>query len=338
MMEKDGGSPFWEPFRGKHVLFLTTKNLDYLRNTQEIEALRAVAASVTVFGSGSRNYPARLLSLYTKLCFRSLRRFDAVFVGFAPQLVLPFWGWKLRRGLLGEDFFISLYDTLVDDRKKFKPGSLPARLLHRLDAATLRRADFITADTRAHAEFFAREFGADARKTHVLYLEADRSVYSPRQVPKDPVFEGRFEVLYFGSVLPLQGVEVVLECVRLMKSCPFVAFELIGPVPEREQAECVGCSVRFTPWLSQPELAKRIAAADFCLAGHFNAEIEKARRTIPGKAYIYEAMRKPMVLGDNPANRELFTEDASHRFVPMGSAEALRRLLLDAAKAAGYGA
>ena len=51
--------------------------------------------------------------------------------------------------------------------------------------------------------------------------------------------------------------------------------------------------------------------------------IEKAKRTIPGKAYIYEAMQKKMILGDGCANRELYHEDERHFFVEMGNAEAL---------------
>ena len=53
-------------------------------------------------------------------------------------------------------------------------------------------------------------------------------------------------------------------------------------------------------------MAEYIANADLCLAGHFNGEIDKAKRTIPGKAYIYSAMDKKIILGDNKANHELY--------------------------------
>ena len=82
-------------------------------------------------------------------------------------------------------------------------------------------------------------------------------------------------------------------------------------------------NVHILKWLSQNNLAKKIAEADLCVAGHFNLYIDKAARTIPGKAFIYEAMDKPMILGDTKANRELFTEDERHIFVKRGSAEAL---------------
>ena len=71
------------------------------------------------------------------------------------------------------------------------------------------------------------------------------------------------------------------------------------------------------------ELANYIAMADLCLAGHFSGEIEKAKRTIPGKAYIYDAMKKKILLGDNSANHELFEEKDGKYFVQMGNPKAL---------------
>lgn len=40
---------------------------------------------------------------------------------------------------------------------------------------------------------------------------------------------------------------------------------------------------------------------------------------ISAKAYIYHAMGKPMILGDNPANHELFDGDNKVTFVEMGN-------------------
>lgn len=328
MIEQD--QSVFAPFRGKSVLFITTKNTDYIRNTQEIEALSVTAGSVTILGYAYKSYVKRLMLIFLRLLFMPMRPYDAVFVGFAPQLILPFFRWRFKAKLIGEDFFISLYDTLVNDRKKFQPGSVFARILRHYDKITLDRAGFIVADTQAHANFFVREFGADPQRMHVLYLEADRSIYYPRkaQAKSSQSEKKAFTVLYFGSILPLQGTEVLLECVQLMRDNTEISFEIIGPVREAEKERCKDCNVSFTPWLSQKELAERIAVADLCLAGHFNAQIGKAARTIPGKAYIYEAMEKPMILGENPANHELFSEDGTHFFVKMGDAAALKEIIL----------
>ena len=147
-----------------------------------------------------------------------------------------------------------------------------------------------------------------------------------------------FVVLYFGSILPLQGVDVILQCARLMWQDQNIVFDLIGPVPQKERRLCADLlNVHFTDWLPQKGLAERIAQADLCLAGHFNARISKACRTIPGKAYIYQAMGKPMILGDNPANHELFDENGKTvYYVRMGDAgslaEKIRQIALHAVR------
>ncbi len=303
---------------GKKVLFVSTKNLDYLRNTQEISLLRENAAQVTVIASPDKSYPKRLLKIYCSLLKTRMKDYDLSFVGFAPQLVLPFFR-RLRKKPVIEDFFISLYDTLVQDRKKFSPDSLPAKLLKKLDKKTLSLGDKVITDTRAHADYFVQDLSCDPKKTEVLYLEADTSIYRP--MPAKKMAGSPFRVLYFGSILPLQGVDVVLDAVRLFRDDPSFSFELIGPLkdgaaPKQDNLTCIS-------WLSQQDLAEHIASADLCLAGHFSATIDKAKRTIPGKAYIYRAMEKPMILGDTPANHELYTEDDMTFFTPPGDAQAL---------------
>ena len=319
--ERTGAIPAGEPAElaaGKKVLFITTKNLDYLRNTQEIRLLREHAQEVRVIGSGSGSYAKRLMKVYASLLATNVNRYDLVFAGFAPQLVLPFFR-KLRKKPVIEDFFISLYDTAVQDRKKFRAGSLPAAVLKRLDERTLALGDTVIADTRAHADYFVNGLGCDPERIRVLYLEADPEIYHPADVQREP--GAPFRVLYFGSILPLQGVDVVLDAVKMLRDEPGCAFEIIGPLPEGKISEQE--NLTCIPWLSQEELAQHIARADLCLAGHFAADIDKAKRTIPGKAYIYRAMEKPMILGDTPANHELFEEDGKTLFVPPGDAEAL---------------
>ena len=310
--------------RGKRVLFITTKNVDYIRNSQEIDLLREQAVMMDVLASGQKSYPLRMLSIYIRLLFCRMQKYDVVFIGFAPQLVVPLFFWKFQKQQVIIDFFISVYDTFVNDRKKVKSSSVLARLMHWLDQKTVEKAELIIADTRAHAKYFSEEFGAQEKKLNVLYLNADRRIYYPRQVIRPEQWKGKFLVLYFGSVLPLQGVDVVMEAAgKLEDLSDRIRVVVIGPVSKR-YAKVERSYIDYIDWLAQEQLAEAIAAADLCLAGHFNGEIAKARRTIPGKAYIYEAMGKSMILGDSEANHERYQEgQPGIYFVPMGDSEAL---------------
>ena len=313
-------------FKDKSVLFITTKNLDYIRNHQEIEMIRQEAARLTIWGSAKKSYLKRLLYVYMKCCFSKTKKYDIIFIGFAPQLILPLWSWKFKKATVIIDFFISVYDTMVFDRQKFKVNGCAAKFCHFIDQRTLKKADSIICDTNCHGEYFSSEFGIDRSKITTLYLEADTNIYFPREQKH---IHSDYTVLYFGSILPLQGLDTILGAVDLLKDEPGLSFVIVGPIPDLSKAPKAD-NIHYYSWLSQTELAEKIAEADLCLAGHFNSHIEKAKRTIPGKAYIYHSMKKPMILGDNPANRELFNENMEGiYFVEMGSRQKLAQKILE---------
>lgn len=309
--------------QGKRVLFITTKNLDYIRNTQELQLIQKYAKSCHYIGSYEKSYPKRLFYVYKKLFGTEIADFDIIFIGFAPQLVLPLFYWKFKNKTVIIDFFISMYDTLCCDRKKFRANGLIAGLLHRIDQLTLQKADTIICDTNAHGKFFMQEFRISLEKFRTLYLQADTTIYYPCVYVKPEKIKNKFIVLYFGSILPLQGVDTVLKSFDLLKSRKELYFYCIGPVSASQKALANADNIEYIEWLSQEKLAEYIGFSDLCLAGHFHPTIEKAKRTIPGKAYIYHAMKKPMILGDTPANHELFDADSSVSFVEPGNAIAL---------------
>ena len=319
-------------YNNKNVLFITTKNLDYLRNTQEIELIKKECNNITVIGSYSKSYVKRLLCVYFKILTTSMKKFDVVFIGFAPQLIFMFFKWKFRKSKVVIDFFISMYDTLVFDRKKFKEGSLVAKILKYYDRKTILAADEIICDTNAHGKYFVEEFGADSNKMNTLYLQADKSIYYEIGLERPEELKDKYVVLYFGSILPLQGIDVILSAVEKLKEHKELYFIVIGPIKDGVKKP-ISDNIKYIQWLSQEELACHIDYADLCLSGHFNSSINKAKRTIPGKAYIYDAMNKKIIFGDNDAVKELFSDDEEkYFFVEMGNADALADKILECSK------
>ena len=120
---------FTEITKGKRVLFITTHRIDYIRNTQEIELLKEGGASVRCLYSNADNHIISAVKIFFTLLFSSLSDVDVVMVSYMCQLVIPLMNWKLKKKTLIVDFFVSLYDSMVNDRKLVKPGSLPARLI-----------------------------------------------------------------------------------------------------------------------------------------------------------------------------------------------------------------
>jgi glycosyltransferase involved in cell wall biosynthesis len=75
-------------------------------------------------------------------------------------------------------------------------------------------------------------------------------------------------------------------------------------------------------------MPQEIAEADVCLAGHFS-NIGKAKRVIPGKAYQFIAMRKPVIAANNAANRELFRDRVNAMFCEIEDARSLADSILE---------
>ena len=306
----------------KKVLFIATKNSDYLRIVQEINLIRSSTEELDVIVSVHKGYFLRIFDVILKILFLNISKYDLVFVGFQPQFIIPLFYWKLKKVTVWTDFFISLYDTLVFDRKRIKEQSFLARIVKWFDQFTLDKSDLIICDTIAHGNYFCEEFRICPEKVNVLYLEADKNIYYSKNVTKPNEYADKYIVFYFGSILPLQGVEVVLEAAELLQGMDNVHFIVVGPIGNK--IECKEMSnITYIQWLPQEDLAQYIAFSDLCLAGHFDKTIAKAKRTIPGKAYIYESMKKRIVLGDTVANHELFVADERHIFVEQGNASAL---------------
>lgn len=312
---------------GKKILYIATKNVDYLRVSQQVRIIKEKSRECKFVVSKNKNFFSRIAIIILKTCFINTKKYDLVFVGAFPQFIVPFFKWKFRFCEVWVDFHISIYDTLVFDRKKIKKDSPCGRLLWILDKYTLDSSNYIVADTRIHGEYFSNEFNQNKSKIVIMYLEADKEIYYPMNIMKPLKWKNKYIVFYFGSMNPLQGIDIVLDAIKILKSESEIHFIIVGPI-NRKYEKYMGKTVEYIDWLTQKEIAEYIAMSDLCLAGHFSADIEKANRTIPGKAYMYEIMEKPMILGDSEANREFFQEDEKHRFVRMGDSNELAKEIL----------
>ena len=120
--------------------------------------------------SASVGMVPRLAAAEARLWFRTAPASDVVVVCYPGHLDLP----AARRAARGCPVvfnpLVSLRDTFVDDRRRFRPSSLPARALGLVDRSALGAADLVVADTRAQAALF-RELGA--RNVEAIFVGAE---------------------------------------------------------------------------------------------------------------------------------------------------------------------
>ncbi len=227
------------------------------------------------------------------------RRPDAVLVPHPSQIdgVLVGALCKAFRLPVAIDYFVSLHETAVTDRGLVKPTSLVARLLERCDAWAPRLADAIIADTPQNADEFSHRTGTLRGKWHVMWVGADPQLFKERP---DVTVEAR-SVLFYGTYIPLQGIEHIV-CASLAMPRDWHV-KLIGNGQLRGEIESLVAELRapveLIDQVPEAELSKHIASATVCL-GVFGSG-EKTQRVIPNKVFQCMAVGRPVVTADTPA-------------------------------------
>lgn len=308
------------------VLFIAGREPAYVRNNNILKGLKKNEIEVLECTSYAPSYFLRYPSVLAKFLIK--KNYDVVFVGFLGQPLVPLIKRFTNKPIIF-DAYLSMYNTMVFDRKRFKPGSVLANLFFKLDKHSCELADVVLLDTNAHIDYFCKEFGLDRNKFSRVFVGADEDIFYPRKVSEH---EG-FLVLYYGSFLPLQGIECIIEAAKILESHSDIKFKIIGKgmlsTKIKNQAKELKLkNTEFVDWVTYEKLPEEIAKADICLAGHFSKS-DKAQRVIPTKAFQMIAMEKPVIMGNNPATRELFENRKKALMVEVANAEVLADAILE---------
>jgi glycosyltransferase involved in cell wall biosynthesis len=323
------------------ALYFGTYDRSYPRNAQVISCLRSAGIDVSerhqeVWGRHNWAVGARQLPRLLRAELRLARRgenddVDVIIVGYPGHFDLP----AARRVARGRPVIfnplVSLYDTLITDRERFRARSVRARVLHRIDRFAFRRADLVVADTEAHARFFEEAFGLGDNRLAVAFVGAEDRLFRPGAPRTQP-----FHVLFVGKLIPLQGIETILAAARL---APEIPFRIIGDGQLASLLAKRPANVTHVPWVDYEELPGELQRAG-CALGIFGTG-PKAARVIPNKAFQAIACATPLVTADSPAARELLVNERDAILVPPGDphalAEAVRLLAEDHARAKEIG-
>ena len=322
------------------LCYFGTYERAYPRNAQVISCLRRAGVEVVeehaaVWDDLREGWSAgpgralRLAAAEAQLLTRRPRGCDAFVVGYPGHFDLTAARHAARGRPVVFNPLVSLADTLVGDRGRFRPGSLAARALERVDRHAFRAADLVVADTDAHARFLGQLTGRD--DIAVCFVGAEDRLFTPGWQPREP-----FTALFVGKLIPLQGVETIVAAAR---AAPDLRFRIVGSGQLGSLLADPPPNVEHVAWVEYEQLPEEIRAAG-CALGIFGTTA-KAQRVIPNKAFQALACGTPLITADTPAARELLVHEESALLVPPGDAEALagaiRRLAADAGLARKLG-
>ena len=138
------------------------------------------------------------VALFRQFAQMPVSNLNALIVPEFNQRVVPFAG-LLAKSLsipVVFDPLISTYHSMVAEHKVVRPNSPAAHKLHFKDKLSMSMADVLFTDTRAHADYFSKEFALKGKQIFVVPVGANESICYP--VP-GPVENDCFTVAFWGS-------------------------------------------------------------------------------------------------------------------------------------------
>jgi glycosyltransferase involved in cell wall biosynthesis len=185
----------------------------------------------------------------------------------------------------------------------------------------VQSVDMVLTDTASHADVSAELTGVSRDRFFAVPVGADEVVFSDGSERRT---NDTFTVLYYGNMLPLHGLQYVIEAAGKMRDKD-VKFVLVGGDEQvaRDVDVAVerGARIDYRPWVEFSKLPDLMRSADLCLAGPFGDTFQ-AQYVITGKAYQFLAMGRPTVIGTN-LESGAFTDKVDALVVPQGSSDAL---------------
>jgi glycosyltransferase involved in cell wall biosynthesis len=316
------------------VAYFGTWEQEYPRNDQVIAALESAGVEVALVheemwaGTHKFGLTPTVLPRLARAELRLARAdvgddVDAVVVGYPGHFDL--WSSKRHGKPVVFNAMVSLYDTFVEDRERFRDGSLAAKALRRIDRAAFRAADLVVSDTQANADFMRELAGVD--EVGVCFLGAEERIFRHAWRPGED-----FHVLFVGKPAPLHGLELILDAARLL---PEVPFRIVGTGQVTHVLDARPPNVEHVPWVEYEQVPDLYARAG-CALGIFGSS-GKAQRVIPHKTFQALAVGAPVITADSPAAREMLADRRDCLLVersPESLAEAIVALRDDAELAA----
>jgi glycosyltransferase involved in cell wall biosynthesis len=268
--------------------------------------------------------------------YRQVGPHDVVLVGYFGHLDVLLARLLARRKRRVLDMFLSVYDTVVLDRKTVDSASLQARLARMLDRLAVRVSDLALLDTGQQIDFATDVLGLPAGKLAAVPVGAEPARFPARPPPAG----GPLKVLFYSTFIPLHGAEAVARAIRQVDG-EEVAFTVVGrgqdrAAFDREVAGLDGVTVH--DWVSYERLGELVSGHHVVL-GLFG-DTGKAWRVVPGKVYQAACAARAIVTTDTPAMRAAFDPDEVvlvPRGDPDGLAIALRGLIKDRARVVELG-
>ncbi|MCP4360750.1 MAG: glycosyltransferase family 4 protein [Chloroflexi bacterium] len=308
-----------EQTRPLRLCFFGTYRANYVRNQVIIAGLRqngaiveechsplwhSVADRVAQAGGGwkSPRFFKRVIKAYWRLfqAHRHTPEYDIMLVGYPGQFdvylgrLLSWW----RRKPMALDILMSLH-LIAEERGLAQKSPISGKLIFWLEKGSLKLPDLLIADTPEYREYYCEKYDLKPEKFSLVPLGVDDRIYRPRPDLRPP--QDYFRIIYYGTFIPLHGVETMIRAAAALQDQPQIQFDFYGDGQERPSAEQLARelnldNVHFRGWIDKEELPAQIAQSHVVL-GVFGTT-KQSRCTIQNKIWEGMMMQRPVISGD----------------------------------------
>lgn len=212
------------------------------------------------------------------------------------------------------DIYAPLYDTTVNDYKIYKHFH-PIAILHYLrDYVAMRYSKPVIFLNEAEAEHFIKSVRVKKEKVMYKVLPLYRKEKKKAQLPYYNKENGKLTLCWTGTYIPLQGVEKIIDAVKILKKQDF-NFRLLIFGPDNERASLykklvkessVDDRVQFiNVWGNINEWEKYICKECDIALGIFG-DSDKAKTVIANKVIDATAFMIPIITGISKGLKNYF--------------------------------
>lgn len=259
---------------------------------------------------------------YKILKCRFLNNPDVYLLTFRGYEILPWVLFVAAGKRVVFDEFINAFEWAVYEHKILSRNGIFASLVNACYGLLLRRCDVILSDTEAHANI-SSELSVVPRERYLsVPVGADESLFFPLKSKADSLF---FRVFFYGNILPLHGLDTMLEAALQLRGESSILFTFVGGKTEHRNAieHAISCGARITysAYIPFADLPDYVHNASLCLGGPFGDTFQ-SQFVVTGKTYQFIAAGAPTLIGANRASG-LFRDKENCLIVPQGDSHAL---------------
>ena len=219
------------------------------------------------------------------------------------------------------DFYISIYDTMILDRKSYEIGSRKANYYYNLDLNSLKKADFVFFLNKTEANYYLFPFKINFNPSkHIILplcveetLKCKLNYYSNKNLT--------FNICWWGNYIPLHGLEVILEAMSILNNSGelnfhFHMFGNKNKLKETKYKNIIkNLGIQNNVTIENSFTFKNGKLSDFLkenchlVLGNFGNS-SKAKNVLVNKVIDGVAMKSPVLNGESLAPKDYFRNES----------------------------